>query len=1626
MIKRLILITAIALFNICKAQYAATDLSYTCLGNSKYRVKLDVYTECKTNGSMIDRNVFPLFVSSQKLKVTIPNVFFEKVSAIDHVRLFCKSEGDVCEDINSPNRGLRLATFFSTLDLSAYPATDDWEASFIRDSKDEVFTHLVAPGNFAHIATININTSLSTCNSSPSYTSRPILKACNQKTDTLNLGISDADQDELRFSLASPITVLERVVQPMAYHATFSPTKPLNLSSDLKITSDGKLIVAGTQHLDVGATDLIIEEYRNGQKIGTTRRNLQINVLNCVNQKPVVSTFVTPMNASKRTELTVCSGDTIPKLNSLINITDIDHVIDSLPITFTIDNVPVPNSDERIKSLFKYEGLNSKKVSLYAEPKPVFSTATDVKVTMTVKAYDNGCPIREWDEETFTIFVKAKPTFDFVYDRAFLNCNPPTVLNPHNIPDLNLTDTAKPKNVIGNAPFTYQWKIWNKTFNGTYFVVNPNVYNDSRASHTVDVNNHGVTLKITDVNGCSAKDSIYFENGLEFNLDATLRCFGNDSTVIKDLSKSYDTLSPIVKRTWNFGDGDILTGNDSIVKKKYCKEGLYKISLEVETKKGCKAKFDDSLRIYSLPDPNFEVSTNCMNRMIIDDKPFLIPLKGGTENLKSVPYGIQYFASKVYSGKDSTIEIKVQTRASVHVVCDTIIVRFDTDSAAANCSVYNVAPVREYGFNYTKLPSQPLSKIFRVTEDANLIYFHFKPFEFEAQYWDTTLLASNEILMAISKTSIQDRLFTDFDTLVQDKKTNIFKKKCKSFVHEDGLYQDVFIPPHPSRPINDFIFPNFTFEWEKQNNRVQVDSGIYLIKQVITAGQCRKEVSKEVIVYAEPQIDISNAAKDILVTDTLIRNCYGGDTTLYAKALKDPNGGLKYHWHERKTLNLTDVDVPNFPHSDNYSVSEPQIYIVYVQDSKKCDDTSYVTLVDYLKADFDVIPDCDIRNDTLVFQNWSKAGNGPKIISSQWFLQDKLGTYDTSFIEPDTAFARVIRHKTDMDVTLIVTDSLNCQKAFTKPVIRSNFKDSLTLTPAFTDASFCVSDKIKAHAIKLIGDNNHIDSIVWFPGDGRKLVQPGGSKNSDLDNFYITYADDAAYTVRYIAYFNGITRIEKDKSGKDSLVLVKQSCDYKSDSTKKISIKPEFKGKLFKFRTCIPDTVEFIFEKDAKIGDNTVKVNNVYWTVNTRNPEIDPEPNFTFPIRDTNVYSFKKVFTKQHDLQIDFLAKDDNGCVFQDREFPEVKAMDKPAVFGMDSVCLGTESSIRIRHKDGKGGGTIRYSVDYLNTQVAYNQFITKNNTETVKYTFPYPGVAPIRVSAHFPSVYEGSINGDMRAECRGVIDTSIYIKPYPTPYFAAPPVCTGYDTTVFTNMTKFLHQTNNAKDSTVVAYIWDFGDGSAKTNVEHPRHVYQSGGDKAVKLVVVAANGCTADTTLFVDTKLSPTAYFAMDRDSTLINFSDPITFTEKAEPNEIERYEWDFGDGDKGEGREIVHQYKNIDRFQVSLKVTSPNGCYDIHTKTAELKPILLLPNVFSPNADGQNDELFLIYRLIDELEDFKIYNRWGEVVFDAKGNLKARWDGKYKDTDQELGVYVAYVKARGKYGYTYNFKQNITLLR
>jgi len=89
------------------------------------------------------------------------------------------------------------------------------------------------------------------------------------------------------------------------------------------------------------------------------------------------------------------------------------------------------------------------------------------------------------------------------------------------------------------------------------------------------------------------------------------------------------------------------------------------------------------------------------------------------------------------------------------------------------------------------------------------------------------------------------------------------------------------------------------------------------------------------------------------------------------------------------------------------------------------------------------------------------------------------------------------------------------------------------------------------------------------------------------------------------------------------------------------------------------------------------------------------------------------------------------------------------------------------------------------------------------------------------------------------------------------------------------------------------------------------------------------------------------------------------------------------------------------------------------------LMIPNAFSPNGDGNNDVFKILNFTNQTLIEFKVFNRWGTVVFKTE-NPKEGWDGKYKNTAQPMGVYGYAIRIVYPEGIENTYKGTVTLIR
>lgn len=115
-------------------------------------------------------------------------------------------------------------------------------------------------------------------------------------------------------------------------------------------------------------------------------------------------------------------------------------------------------------------------------------------------------------------------------------------------------------------------------------------------------------------------------------------------------------------------------------------------------------------------------------------------------------------------------------------------------------------------------------------------------------------------------------------------------------------------------------------------------------------------------------------------------------------------------------------------------------------------------------------------------------------------------------------------------------------------------------------------------------------------------------------------------------------------------------------------------------------------------------------------------------------------------------------------------------------------------------------------------------------------------------------------------------------------------------------------------------------------------------------------------------------------------------------------------------------------TVNVLDKNGCKGSDSVFVKVDfsdiPFLELPSAFTPNSDGINDCYGLKHFKNSTELNFKIYNRWGELVFFTSSPNDC-WDGTYKGKDQPAGTFVYVIRAKTLCG-DINKKGFITLIR
>jgi len=199
--------------------------------------------------------------------------------------------------------------------------------------------------------------------------------------------------------------------------------------------------------------------------------------------------------------------------------------------------------------------------------------------------------------------------------------------------------------------------------------------------------------------------------------------------------------------------------------------------------------------------------------------------------------------------------------------------------------------------------------------------------------------------------------------------------------------------------------------------------------------------------------------------------------------------------------------------------------------------------------------------------------------------------------------------------------------------------------------------------------------------------------------------------------------------------------------------------------------------------------------------------------------------------------------------------------------------------------------------------------------------------------------------------------------------------------------------------------------------------------LILTDANGCRTTETYTVPQE-NPSRVVAPE--DVTINLGDSIRIVAYAETLDTVEYMWSPPVGVSCLTCPITY-LNPYETTTYTLTMMQTGGCIssDSITVTVLENQAAFIPNVFSPNFDGNND-IYMVYggAGVAQMKSFRIYSRWGALLHSVENvptnDKNYGWDGSYKDRSMPTGVYVYYVELELLNGTTKNYRGNLTLVR
>ncbi len=430
-------------------------------------------------------------------------------------------------------------------------------------------------------------------------------------------------------------------------------------------------------------------------------------------------------------------------------------------------------------------------------------------------------------------------------------------------------------------------------------------------------------------------------------------------------------------------------------------------------------------------------------------------------------------------------------------------------------------------------------------------------------------------------------------------------------------------------------------------------------------------------------------------------------------------------------------------------------------------------------------------------------------------------------------------------------------------------------------------------------------------------------------------------------------------------------------------------GNQYSINSCGAFTIDFL-----NLSTDTRYIQNYFWkfdikgqeqTYNTRNVSV------TFP--GLGVYEAVMILNKD----LPALAECSDTAYITVNVYPSIKS---DYEFTYDTCVAGP---IIFKDKSVSEAGPIqKYSWRFDQEGISALRDPT--------FEFEKPGVKTVRLVAEDINL------------CKDTTIKQINYFPLPSLIVIEPNTFTGCQpaSIFFDNLSTPIDETYKLE--------WDFGDGSTGSDIS-PTHLYKETGTFTVKLKLTSPIGCQTfkNWSSLIKVVPSPIAGFSFTpKDPDFSN--NKVDFIDESKGGVA--YLWKFDTLGVSLIRNPSFIFRDTGVFNIEQIVLHPSGCSDTASAIISIYPVvkLFMPNAFTPNNDGLNDEFIPIGSFVGVRNyNFTIWNRWGERVFLTE-ETNIGWNGQRNNNGDTAspGVYAYLLEYVDPLGESKLLKGYCTLIR